>query len=79
MTENDDRAAKAYLAWRALNAKREKDMAKIAPADWKKMKIDPKDVSVQFGPILTEDQFKAYCQETGMNHPVMKMPVKKKS
>jgi len=71
--------AKAFMAWQAVNAERAKATSTMDPVDWKNKKIDPKSLGVEFGPVLTEAQFKTYCEQTGLQHPVMKLDQKKKS
>jgi len=74
----DDTSGKAFAAWLATNAKRAEAASKLPPIDWKNVKLDPKSIGVEMGPVLTEEQFKAYCQQTGTRHPVMKLDPKKK-
>ena len=81
MTDGDDRSAKEFAAWQAINAQRAQVAASQPPVDWKNMKIDAASLGVEYGPMLTEAQFKAYCQQNSIQPSVMKMPLppKKKS
>lgn len=47
------------------------DAARASGIDWAKVKVDPKDLCVQMGPMLTEEQFKLYCKETGTNPTII--------
>jgi hypothetical protein len=62
---------KAFIAWQAELAKRA-HAAKTQDIDWSKVKIDPSKLGVEMGPVLTEEQFKAYCEKTGVKHHVIK-------
>lgn len=62
---------KAFIAWQAAMAKR-MVAAKTENIDWSKVKIDPSQLGVEMGPALTEEQFKAYCESTGVQHHVIK-------
>jgi hypothetical protein len=60
---------KAFAAWQAKQAERAKQ---AQTTDWSKVKVDPSKLGVEFGPALTEEQFKAYCKTTGIKHHVIK-------
>ena len=76
----EERSAKAFAAWQAVNAQRATATAsQLGHVDWTKVTLDPKNIGVEFGPALTEEQFRAYCQQTGTKHQVLKMPSQKKS
>ena len=62
---------KAFLAWQAEMAKRAR-AANTQDIDWSKTKIDASQLGVEMGPALTEEQFKAYCESTGVQHHVIK-------
>lgn len=40
--------------------------------DWSKANIAPKDVGFKVGPMLTEEQFKEYCQQSGTRPHIFK-------
>ena len=63
---------KAFIAWKAEMAKRARVAAKTQHVDWSKVKIDPSKLGVEMGPVLTEEQFKAYCESSGVKHHVIK-------
>jgi hypothetical protein len=62
---------KAFIAWQAEMAKRAQ-AAKDQNIDWTKVKLDPSKLGVEMGPALTEEQFKAYCESTGVKHHVIR-------
>jgi hypothetical protein len=41
------------------------EKTKRSGIDWTKANVAPKDVSFKMGPMLTEAQFKEYCEQTG--------------
>jgi hypothetical protein len=54
----------AFLAWKQeIDLKQQN--SPHPETDWANTKIDPKDLSFQMGPMLTEDQFKEYMKTTG--------------
>jgi hypothetical protein len=59
---------KAFLAWQARVSSRTVDATK----DWTKEKLDPKDIGMEIGPALTEEQFKAYLEKEGIKSPVIR-------
>jgi len=65
---------KAFVAWMSsMQARHASTMASAKTTDWKKTRVDPKKLGMEMGPILTEDQFRAYCKESGITRPhVMK-------
>lgn len=38
-------------------------------ADWST--LDPKDVRVGLGPVMTEEQMRAYCEQNGIRAPTI--------
>ena len=40
-------------------------LARESGIDWSKMRVDPKDVGVRVGPMLTEAEFKAMQKSSG--------------
>jgi len=44
----------------------------MSSSDWAKQKVAPKDMSVELGPMLTEEQFKEYCQNNGIKPHILK-------
>lgn len=44
----------------------------MSASDWAKQKVAPKDMSVELGPMLTEAQFKEYCQNNGIKPHILK-------
>ena len=44
----------------------------MSATDWAKQKVAPKDMSVELGPMLTEEQFKEYCQNNGIKPHILK-------
>lgn len=69
--ENRSLPNKAFQAWQATMATRAKAMQESG-IDWSKFKLDPSKLSVEMGPVLTEEQFQEYCKNTGINHKVIK-------
>lgn len=68
----DDTAAReAMKAWHATTQKAT-EATKASGIDWTKTKVDPKDVGFSMGPMLTEEQFRAYCQESGTTPHIIK-------
>jgi hypothetical protein len=68
---------RAFVAFQAM----QRQMAEKAKnVDWSSMMNgdalkDPKNLKVQFGPMLTEEQFKEYCTDNGIKNPaVVKNP-----
>lgn len=55
------RALRAWQKQMAAQTKRATD----TDVDWANTKIDPKDLGVQMGPMLTEEQFKEYMKTQG--------------
>lgn len=77
LMDPQEQQRKAFIAFQAM----QRQMAeKSKTVDWNAMKDsdalkDPKNLKVQFGPMLTEDQFKQYCSENGIKNPaVVKKP-----
>jgi hypothetical protein len=62
---------KAFAAWQSEMARR-MVAAKTDTVDWSKVKIDPAQLGVEMGPVLTEEQFKAYCESSGVQQHVIK-------
>lgn len=73
MTDGKDRSDQAFAAWQETVSKRAENMAKGPAIDWANKKLDPKDLGVEMGPILTEEQFKEYCRTSGTAHTVLKV------
>lgn len=66
-------STKAFMAWQATMARRAQDAAKNnSVPDWKNMKIDPSQLTMEMGPALTEEQFKEYCKNTGIRPQVIR-------
>lgn len=66
-----DRQEKAFEAWKAVQDIRA-ETTKNARIDWASMTDelrDPKNISVELGPALTEEQFKQYCKQNGIGAP----------
>ena len=59
----------ALAAWERQNTAA---AAQAATVDWKKAAVNPKDVSFRLGPMLTEEEFKAHCQRTGIRPTILK-------
>ena len=62
---------KEFEAWQAVMNKRAKNI-KSHSVDWGKTKIDPEKLSFEMGPALTEEQFKEYCEKTGIRPQILK-------
>lgn len=65
----------AYLAWKASQDARD-EAGKTH--DWSSVdvsSIKASDIGYEMGAALTEDQFKAYCAEKGINPKVIKKNV----
>lgn len=45
--------------------------AQAASVDWKKTNVDPKDIGFRMGPIMSEAEFKAHCQRTGVRPTII--------
>jgi hypothetical protein len=62
---------RAYQAWKRVTAMRAEATAAIgmSKADWAKQKIQPKDLKVELGPMLTYEQMMDYCKSTGAGAP----------
>ena len=64
---------KAVAAWMKIQEDRQRQARKV---DWASMTddgpIDPKDLKVELGPMLTEEQFKRYCQSKGIAPTIVK-------
>lgn len=67
-------AEQAASAW----AQEVQDMrARADSVDWSKVdwsKLRPQDIGVRMGPVMTEEQFKAYRAATGGHAHVIKKP-----
>jgi hypothetical protein len=46
-----------------------KNLRDPANADWSS--LDPKDVRVGLGPVMTEEQMRAYCEQNGIGAPTI--------
>jgi len=63
----------AFEAWKKVTSTRAEVMrATMSSSDWAKQKVAPKDMSVELGPMLTEEQFKEYCQNNGIKPHILK-------
>ncbi len=65
-----------YKSWERKVAGMKKEAASV---DWTKFdfsKLQPSDIGVQFGPAMTEEQFKEYRKRTGGGTHVVKAPTK---
>lgn len=65
-----------YKSWERKVAGMKKEAASV---DWTKFdfsKLQPSDIGVQFGPAMTEEQFKEYRKRTGGGSHVVKAPTK---
>lgn len=73
MADNDTTREKMLEAMRGWHASVQAGAAaaKASGVDWSKVTVDPKDLRVQMGPMLTEEQFKLYCKETGTTNPTI--------
>lgn len=64
---------KAHAAWKAVQQARAKALRDNADTiDWKTVQKEaknPKNLSVEFGPVMTEDQFREYCKSAGISSP----------
>jgi hypothetical protein len=70
-TRDPDAAMKMAMAWHELQQRR---MREGQTVDWASMADDeelkdPKNLKVEFGPVLTEEQFKAHLKATGVTNP----------
>ncbi len=65
----DEARREALLAWERENSKAAK---RAATVDWKKAAFNPKDVGFRMGPMMTEEEFKAHCQRTGIRPTIIK-------
>ena len=66
-----------FKQWRAQVAEMK---ARAASVDWSKVdfsKLAPRDIGVQFGPMLTEEQFREYRKRAGGGVQVVRAPTKK--
>lgn len=61
----------ALLAWERQNREA---AARAAGVDWKKAAaaVNPKDVAFRMGPVMSEEEFKAHCQRTGIRPTILK-------
>lgn len=66
----EDETAKELM--RQWQAQMQASAVAASQIDWSQVKVDPKDVSFQMGPMLTEEQFKSYCAETGLKPNIIK-------
>lgn len=63
----------AFEAWKKVTAMRaEATRAAMSESEWAKQKIAPKDMKVELGPMLTEEQFKTYCQSNNIKPHILK-------
>jgi hypothetical protein len=63
----------AFEAWKKVTANRaDATRAAMSESDWAKQKIAPKDMAVELGPLLTEEQFQAYCRTNGIKPQILK-------
>ena len=63
----------AFEAWKKVTSTRAEVMrTTMSASDWAKQKVAPKDMSVELGPMLTEAQFKEYCQNNGIKPHILK-------
>lgn len=63
----------AFEAWKKVTSTRAEVMrTTMSATDWAKQKVAPKDMSVELGPMLTEEQFKEYCQNNGIKPHIIK-------
>lgn len=74
-----DEQLKMAMAWQELQRQRieqskKTDWASLIDEDELK---DPKNIKVDFGPMLTEEQFKAHLQSTGVKNPTIVRTSKK--
>jgi len=51
-----------------------KNLRDPANADWSS--LDPKDVRVGLGPVMTEEQMREYCKQNGIHAPTIAGSVK---
>lgn len=66
MTQDPD---KAYAAWRAVQEERAKRSAGFNWADAVDEPIDAKNIKLELGPLMTEEQMRAYCEASGIRAP----------
>lgn len=78
--DDDMQQRLAALAWHELQKQR---MHRAQTTDWASMGIDdaelanPKNLKVELGPVLTEEQFKAHLKSTGVKNPTIVRTPKK--
>ena len=63
---------KAFDAWQGVMKNRAKTLESQKNIDWGNTKVDPSKLSYEMGPALTEEQFKEYCQKTGIRPQIIK-------
>jgi hypothetical protein len=63
MSDNKKKLDDAMAKWNHEVATMTKNTMRSG-IDWSKANVSPKDVGFKMGPMLTEEQFKEYCQQT---------------
>jgi hypothetical protein len=70
-SDNKKNLDEAMAKWNQEVAAMTKNMLSSG-IDWSKANVSPKDVGFKMGPLLTEEQFKAHCQQTGTQPHIFK-------
>jgi hypothetical protein len=68
MTTPEQTMREAMMAW---ERQAREAAVKASAVDWKKTKVDPKDVGFRMGPMMSEEEFKAHCQRTGVKPTII--------
>lgn len=69
MTTPEQKMREAMMSW---ERQAQEAAVKASTVDWKKTTVDPKDVGFRMGPMMSEEEFKAHCQRTGVKPTIIK-------
>lgn len=62
----------AFEAWQQTIKNRAAAAAGAPEVDWSKTKLDPSKLKCELGPMLTEEQFKEYCQKSAIKPTILR-------